>query len=212
MLSAGAAIVIVLVVMSAAAPPVALGGIPSPFGVDPLKALGDTITGGFGSLAVEGFDAIVKHLFAPVSKLVTAQLIGWLVEIPTFTGGHVRQLQNTIVAMGGALLGAVATLAIVRYWLVGLAGNGFGALEGLARTVAAALALAMWPWVFAQAVELTNLFTRSLLSADSVVKPCAELLAAGLGTAMGPGSSPIGLFLGLLIAGAASVLFWVCCC
>jgi hypothetical protein len=207
LLGAGTTVLLVVLVVSAAAPPAALGGIPTPFGLNPLKGLGDTITGGFGSMAVEAFDAIVKHLFAPVNKLVTAQLIGWLVAIPDFTGGHVRQLQTTIVAMGGALLGAVATLAIVRYWLVGLAGDGFGALEGLARTVAAALALAMWPWAFTQAVELTNLFTRSLLSADSVVTPCAELLLAGLGSAIGLGLSPFGLFLGLLIAAAASVLF-----
>src|SRR3954470_19485508 len=162
LLGAGAAIMIVIVVVSAVAPSVAFGGIPSPLGVNPLSGLGDVITGGFGSMAVEGFDAIVGHLFAPVSKLVTGELIGWLVEIPTFTGGHIRRLQETIVAMGGGLLGAVATLAVVRYWLVGLAGDGFGALEGLARTVAAALALAMWPWAFTQAVELTNLFTGSL--------------------------------------------------
>jgi hypothetical protein len=200
-------IVVVILLVSAAAPPVALGGLPSPLGMNPLKGLGDAITGGFGSMAVEAFDAIVGHLFEPVSKLVTAQLIGWLVAIPTFTGGHVQQLQTTIVAMAGGLLGAVATLAVVRYWLVGLAGDGFGALEGLARTVAAALGLAMWPWAFTHAVELTNLFTGSLLAADSVVKPSAELLSAGLSTAMGPASSPVGLFLGLLIAGGASVLF-----
>jgi hypothetical protein len=207
LLSTGAAITVVILLVSAAAPQVALGGLPSPLGMNPLKGLGDAITGGFGSMAVEAFDAIIRHLFAPVSKLVTAQLIGWLVEIPAFTGGHVGQLENTIVAMGGGLLGAVATLAVVRYWLVGIAGDGFGALEGLARTVAAALGLAMWPWAFTHAVELTNLFTGSLLGADSVVKPSAELLAAGLSTAMGPASSPVGLFLGLLIAGVASVLF-----
>jgi hypothetical protein len=204
LLGMGAAVLTMVLVVSAMAPPVALGGIPTP--LDPLRGLGDAITGGFGSMAVEAFDAIIKHLFAPISKLMTAELIGWLVEIPAFTGGHVQQLQTTIVAMGGALLGAVATLAVVRYWLVGLAGDGFGALEGLVHTVAAAFALAMWPWVFAQAVQLTNLFTGSLLGADSVVKPCAEMLAVGLGAAMALPSG-IGVFLGLLIAAVASVLF-----
>ena len=111
-------------------------------------------------MAVGAFDAIIKHLFAPITKLVTVELIGWLVAIPNFTDGtHVAQLQTTVTAMAGGLLAAVATLAIARYWLIGHAGDGFAALEGLARTVAAAFALAMWPWAFGQAVHLTNLFT-----------------------------------------------------
>ena len=84
----------------------------------------------------------------------------------------------TVTAMAGGLLAAVATLSIARYWLIGHAGDGFAALEGLARTVAAAFALAMWPWAFGQAVHLTNLFTSSLLASDSVVKPSATMLAA----------------------------------
>ena len=47
--------------------------------------------------------------------------------------------------MGGGVLGAVATISIIRYWVAGFAGggdSGFSALEGLARTVGAALFLA----------------------------------------------------------------------
>ena len=53
--------------------------------------------------------------------------------------------------MGGGLLGAVATISIIRYWVAGFAGggdSGFSALEGLVRTVGAALFLASWPWLF----------------------------------------------------------------
>ena len=107
--------------------------------------------------------------------------------------------------MAGGLLAAVATLSIARYWLIGHAGDGFAALEGLARTVAAAFALAMWPWAFGQAVHLTNLFTSSLLGADSVVKPCATMLATAIG--VGWAAGPLGLFLGLVIAIATLLLF-----
>ena len=58
--------------------------------------------------------------------------------------------------MGGGLLGAVATISTIRYWAAGFAGggdSGFAALEGLTRTVGAALFLAIWPWLFDTAVQ-----------------------------------------------------------
>ena len=176
---------------------------------DPIDIVTGPVTGGIADMAVSAFDAIIRHLFAPITKLVTVELIGWLVAIPDFTDGtHVAQLQITVTAMAGGLLAAVATLSIARYWLIGHAGDGFAALEGLARTVAAAFALAMWPWAFGQAVHLTNLFTSSLLASDSVVKPSATMLAGALGAAIkfGP-TNPLGLFLGLVIAVASLLLF-----
>src|SRR5438552_2925530 len=82
------------------------------------------------------------------------------------------------------LLGAVATFSTIRYWAAGFAGggdSGFAALEGLTRTVGAALFLAIWPWLFDTAVSLTNLFTSSLLGSAAVVHSISHLLAAGLG-------------------------------
>ena len=173
---------------------------------NPVDIVTGPVSGGIADMAVNAFDAIIKHLFAPITKLVTVELIGWLVAIPNFTDGtHVAQLQTTVTAMAGGLLAAVATLAIARYWLIGYAGSGFAALEGLARTVAAAFALAMWPWAFGQAVHLTNLFTSSLLASDSVVKPSATMLAAAIG--VGWAAGPLGLFLGLVIAIATLLLF-----
>ena len=118
--------------------------------------LGGAVSDQIGNLAVGAFDAIIKHLFAPITKFITVELIGWLVAVPDFTQGNVAELQTTVCAMGGGLLGAVATISVARYWAAGLAGggdSGFSALEGLARTVGAALLLAMWPWLFATAVE-----------------------------------------------------------
>src|SRR5438105_2509351 len=86
------------------------------------------------------------------------------------------------VVLGG-LLGAVATISTVRYWAAGFAGggdSGFAALEGLVRTVAAALFIASWPWLFDSGVRLTNLFTGSLMGSATVVNRTARLLAAGL--------------------------------
>ena len=112
--------------------------------------------------------------------------------------------------MGGGLLGAVATISIIRYWAAGFAGggdSGFSALEGLARTVGAALFLAAWPWLFSTAVHLTNLFTGSLMGSGAVVHSVAHLLAAGLGAGIALNFTPIGLFLNIAMAVAASLLF-----
>ena len=200
------AVAFVLVILVSAIAPAGAQAITIP---NPITAIGGSIGGGIGDLAVGAFDAIIKHIFAPITKVVTVDLIGWLVKIPNFTAadGHVGQLETTVTAMGGGLLGAVATVSIARYWLVGYAGSGFAALEGLARTVAAALALAMWPWLFGQAVALTNLFTSSLLASDSVAKPSSELLATALGAATVVGSNPLGLFIALVITIASALLF-----
>ncbi len=112
--------------------------------------------------------------------------------------------------MGGGLLGAVATISTIRYWAAGFAGggdSGFAALEGLTRTVGAALFLAIWPWLFDTAVSLTNLFTNSLLGSGAVVHSVSHLLAAGLGAGIALNFTPIGLFLDIAIAVAASLLF-----
>ena len=156
------------------------------------------------------FDAIIKALFAPIAKFITTQLIGWLVAVPYLTQGNVAALERTVEAMGGGLLAAVATFSTIRYWAAGFAGggdSGFAALEGLTRTVGAALFLAIWPWLFDTAVSLTNLFTSSLLGSAAVVHDVSHLLAAGLGAGIALNFTPIGLFLNIAMAVAASLLF-----
>ena len=80
----------------------------------------------------------------------------------------------------------MATISVARYWVAGLAGggdSGFEALEGLARTVGAALFLALWPWLFDTAVNLANLASSGLMGAASVTDDSARLLVVGLGAA-----------------------------
>ena len=173
------------------------------------------VGGGIASLATGAFDAIIKHLFAPITKFVTVEVIGWLVAVPNFTTGpnnSIAALETTVVAMGGGLLGAVATFSVIRYWLAGFAGGGeagFVALEGLTRTVGAALALALWPWLFDSAVKLVNLFTSSLMGSGHVIANTARLLATGVGAAAitSGAFAPLGLFLAIAVAIAASLLF-----
>ena len=171
----------------AASPPPAQALPIGPIDVEPAQLARGPIlggvTGGIAKLAVDAFDAIIKALFAPIAKFITTQLIGWLIAVPNLTQGNVAQLEQTVEAMGGGLLGAVATISTIRYWAAGFAGggdSGFAALEGLTRTVGAALFLAIWPWLFDTAVSLTNLFTSSLLGSGAVV---AQRLAPARGRA-----------------------------
>jgi hypothetical protein len=206
LIAAPAALVVAMLLVFLAAPaPAQAIDIPNPFSI-----LGGAVGGGIGKLAVGAFDAIIKHLFSPIAKFITVELIGWLVAVPDFTQGNVAQLEMTVCAMGGGLLGAVATISVARYWTAGFAGggdSGFSALEGLTRTVGAALLLAMWPWTFSTAINLTNLATSGLLGSASVTDDSARLLAAGLGAAGALNLTGIGVFLNIAIAITASLLF-----
>jgi hypothetical protein len=176
---------------------------------NPISPVTNLIGGGVAHAAVGAFDAIIHHLFAPVARFINVQLVGWLVAVPDFSRGNVRQLETTVCAMSAAALGAVATIAVARYWLAGLAGggaNGFEALEGLARTIGAALFIVLWPWVFDTGVGLANLFTSGLMGAGSVTDDTARLLAVGLGAAGALSATVIGPFLMLVMAVLASVL------
>jgi hypothetical protein len=186
-------------------------GLPSPGAVISglLGGIGHVIGGTVGKVAVTAFDAIIHALFAPIAKFINTQLLGWLVAVPDYAraGSHVAATEQTVLAMAGAALGAVATISIARFWVAGLAGSGGSALEGLARTVGAALLLPIWPWVFHTAVALANDASTGLLGSGSVTKSSANLLAVGVGAGVGLGFLGVGLFVSIVMAVVASVLF-----
>ena len=174
-----------------------------------LGGVGHAIGGTVGKLAVTAFDAIVHALFAPIAHFINTQLIGWLVAVPDYApaGSHVAATERTVLAMAGAALGAVATISVARFWAAGLAGSGGSALEGLARTVGAALLLPIWPWIFHTAVALANDASTGLLGSGSVTKSSANLLAVGVGAGVGLGFLGVGLFISIVMAVVASILF-----
>jgi hypothetical protein len=174
-----------------------------------LGGLGNAIGGTVGSLAVKAFEAIIHALFAPIAHFINTQLIGWLVAVPDYAppGSHVAATEQTILVMAGAALAAVATVSIARFWAAGLAGNGGSALDGLARTVGAALFLPLWPWVFHAAVALANQASTGLLGSGSVTRDSANLLAIGVGAGVALGFAGAGLFVSIVMAVVASILF-----
>ena len=210
----GIASVVLALLMSAAEPPPAQAwilGLPSPGQVVSglLGGVGGAIGGTVGKLGVTAFDAIIHALFAPIAHFINTQLIGWLVAVPDYApaGSHVAATERTMLAMAGAALAAVATISIARFWAAGLAGNGGSALDGLARTVGAALCLPVWPWVFHAAVGLANQASTGLLGSGSVTKDSANLLALGVGAGVGLGFLGVGLFVSIVMAVVASILF-----
>ena len=67
--------------------------------------------------------------------------------------------------------------------------------------------LPVWPWVFHTAVALANDASTGLLASGSVTKASANLLAVGVGAGVGLGFLGVGLFVSIVMAVVASVLF-----
>ncbi len=166
-------------------------------GIDDVLGAGvDAITGGVANAAVEAFGAIMKALFAWPAKLINRELLAWLVAVPDYAvdpataragrhGSNLAQLGATTTAMAFAALGAVGTVSAIRYWAAGLTGSGgLEALEGLARTVAAALLIVLWPWLFRHSAELANEAGRAVLGNGSVLDDTARLFAVSFGAAI----------------------------
>jgi hypothetical protein len=188
--------------------------------VNPLHAIDDilgagvdAVTGGVGKVAVESFGAIIKALFAWPAKMINRELLAWLVAVPDYAihpetarsgqdGSNLAQLGTTTSAMAFAALGAVGTVSAIRYWAAGLTGSGgLEAFEGLARTVAAALFIVLWPWLFRHCADLANEAGRALLGSGSVLDDTARLVAAAF--AAGATFN----ILSILIAVGAALLF-----
>ena len=67
--------------------------------------------------------------------------------------------------------------------------------------------LPIWPWVFHTAVALANDASTGLLGSGSVTKSSANLLAVGVGAGVGLGFLGVGLFVSIVMAVVASILF-----
>src|SRR3954447_17332189 len=170
------------------------------------------ITGGLGGAAVDGFSALLGKLFSWPAQVINRHLLAWLVTVPDYAisgqstsddraGSNLAELASTTSAMAFALLAAVGTVAGLRYWAAGLSGSGgFDALEGLGRTVAAALFVVAWPWLFRQCADLSNATARGLLGSASVLDDTSRLLGLAFSAAVGLS------FLQIVIAAGAGLL------
>src|SRR3954471_12863289 len=192
----------------------------------------DANTGGLGGAAVDGFSALLGKLFAWPAEVINRHLLAWLVAVPDYAispqsassgraGSNLAELASTTSAMAFALLAAVGTVAGLRYWAAGLSGSGgFDALEGLARTVAAALFVVAWPWLFRHAADLSNATAHALLGSGSVLDDTSRLLGVAFAAAVslnflsivvacGAGLLFVGLLMCKIVASASTALVFV---
>src|SRR3954447_20711562 len=184
-----------------------------PFGGGLGGAVGNAIAGGLGGAAVDGFSALLGKLFAWPAEVINRRLLAWLVAVPDYAvspqaasrgqaGSNLAELVSTTSTMAFALLAAVGTVAGLRYWAAGLSGSGgFDALEGLGRTVAAALFVVAWPWLFRHCADLSNATARGLLGSGSVLDDTSRLLGVAFAAAVSLN------FLSIVIACGAGLLF-----
>src|SRR4051812_12447862 len=189
---------------------------PGPVGGPLGAAIGagvDAVTGGLGGAAGDGFSALGGKLFSWPAEVINRRLLAWLVAVPDYAispqstssgraGSNLAELASTTSAMAFALLAAVGTVAGLRYWAAGLSGSGgFDALEGLGRTVTAALFVIAWPWLFRHMVDLSNAAARGLLGSGSVLDDTSRLLGVAFAAAVSLN------FLSIVIAFGAGLLF-----
>lgn len=171
------------------------------------------VTGGLGSSVVDGFGALLGKLFSWPADVINRRLLAWLVAVPDYAispranargqaGSNLAELAQTTSAMAFGALGAVGTVACLRYWAAGLSGSGgFEALGGLGRTVAAALLVVAWPWIFRHSAELTNAASKGLLGSGTVLDDTSRMLGATFAAAISLN------FFSIIIACCAGVMF-----
>ena len=162
--------------------------------VDPVQATSSVLAQTFGGLAVAA---------SPL-------LAGTLTQVPDYSSqsGGVVALERTTTAIGFAVAALVLTLSILRFALAGVSGSGgFEGVEGVTRTVVAALAMLAWPWAFHNLAALMNTVTHALLSTDSVHVALLGLVAVGgVGAVLFATHSKIGWIFGIVILGLEALL------
>ena len=191
---------------------------------NPLNWLGEglsALTGGLagtlggaagnliGNLAVKGVVAVLNAFFSGIEAHITLQILTWLTSSDNQTSGHIDALYGLTSGIALGLLGAVLTVAFLRYWLAGLSlsgRGGFEAVEGLLRTLAAVAGLLVWPFVFNQLVALGNILSATILGDRALRGEVADTINTVVFVTFKP-NGPIGLFIAVVLAVAGALLF-----
>jgi hypothetical protein len=101
--------------------------------------------------------------------LISFTWLGWLVTVPNYPaqGGNVAALERVTSAIGLAVLGAAVTLSVFNHWAGGFAGGGGDVMQGVFRSVGAALFIIAWPWIFMSGAALANQASMTVLSSSA---------------------------------------------
>jgi hypothetical protein len=163
-------------------------------GINPLDALDDVlgaganaISGGVAGAAVDGFGAILHALFAVPARLVNRELLAWLVAVPDYAihpetsgrgleGSNLAQLAEAQRRWRSPVSAPSAPWRGCAIGRQGWRASAGSVLEGMARTLVAALVIVLWPCLFRHAADLANEAARALLGSGSVLDDTARLL------------------------------------
>lgn len=176
---------------------------------DAAGKLLEGIGGAAGEVVGKGFQFIVQSLFGGDPAELTTELLRWLVDIPNLSAGNVGEMERTTSVIAFALLGAVLTSSVVRYYVAGLSASGSGgfeAIEGLTRTALAACLIAIWPTIFDTTVQLADAVSHALLGSEALEDNVAAILASGVTIGGLSSWSGVPLFIGIAIAIAGMIL------
>jgi hypothetical protein len=144
-------------------------------------------------------------LFGGQRGWITAPYLRWLIRVPNIAGsdGAVADAATVTRAAGLALLLGLVTFSLFYYYALGLMSHGGGGaiMDGITRSVSAALFILAWPWLYENGVALADTLSDALVPGAQMEAITVELLAIIGGTALftGPGA--------LLVAIVISVAF-----
>jgi len=163
----------------------------------------------------KAIDAIANKFFGVGFDGLTGTFFTWLVNAPNFAGdasngeldGKLEELCHISQGIAFALVGAVMTFSALQYWLAGVAdlsSDGSELLRGITRGVGVALLVLAWPWIFENAVAVSNQVTAVLVDGRDLDILAAAIFGALAVTALF--SAGIALIFGILLAIAGVVV------
>jgi hypothetical protein len=134
-------------------------------------------------------DGAVKKIFGVKGDWISGTFVQWLIAIkgPGLTSdGAGAALYVATRDFAFAALTAVLTLSVIHYWAAGIFSQGGGAgvaIEGLVRTLGAALFILAWPFLIDTGVALSALIRDELVPGAKLDLINASLAASSAGSA-----------------------------
>ncbi|HEX3509813.1 MAG TPA: hypothetical protein VHT27_01815, partial [Solirubrobacteraceae bacterium] len=167
------------------------GIVPAGFlGLPSLHGIIEAVAGGF-------FSALAKALVPSWLTHGTVATIQHLVALPDpAEWPHVRALEAETTYLGAMLAPLTLTVAVLRYWMLGLTGAAHPA-SAVARCAGATGVLVAYTWIVEQVVAGTNTLTHGLLALGSVSGGLARIIGVLFGGALLTGTG--GVFGALLV-------------
>jgi hypothetical protein len=149
-------------------------------------------------------DSAVRRIFGVRGDWLSGTFVQWLIQINSpglSSNGAGASLYIATRDFAFAALSAVLTLSVIHYWAAGLFSQGGGAgvaIEGLVRTIGAALFILAWPFIIDSGVGLSAIIRDELIPGAKLDAINATLFSAAV-------FSP-GLVVGIIIVSAYAVI------